>query len=62
MPAEYEIRATFDTATIVVYQAYRSDIAAPAVAHQRFAPPFSVGRMTWIKPHVAPVRMIDCLL
>lgn len=47
---EYEIRATFDVTTIVVYQAYRAEIALPAVAHQRFVPPFSMGRMTWIKP------------
>jgi hypothetical protein len=50
MAAEYEIRATFDDSTIVVYQAYRSEIAVPAVAQQRFVPPFSLGRMTWIKP------------
>jgi uncharacterized protein DUF4291 len=50
MPAAYEIRATFDASTIVVYQAYRSEIALPALAHQRFVPPFSLGRMTWIKP------------
>ena len=50
MPAEYEIRAAFDASTLVVYQAYRPEIALPAVAHQRFVPPFSLGRMTWIKP------------
>jgi hypothetical protein len=50
MTAEYEIRATFDEKTIVVYQAYRPEIAVPAVAQQRFVPPFSLGRMTWIKP------------
>ena len=47
---EREIRADYDTATIVVYQAYRAEIALPAVAHGRFAPPFSRERMTWIKP------------
>src|SRR5258707_11852979 len=50
MPAEYEIRAAFDASTLVVYQAYRPEIALPALAHQRFVPPFSLGRMTWIKP------------
>ena len=50
MPAEYEIRAAFDASTLVVYQAYRPEIALPALTHQRFVPPFSLGRMTWIKP------------
>ena len=45
-----QIRADFDDRTIVVYQAYRSEIADAAVAAQRFVPPFSLGRMTWIKP------------
>jgi hypothetical protein len=50
MPAEYEIRGCFDASTLVVYQAYRPEIAVPALAHQHFVPPFSLGRMTWIKP------------
>ena len=50
MPAEREIRADYDAATIVIYQAYSPGIAAPALTSQRFAPPFSYGRMTWIKP------------
>ncbi|QIF04982.1 DUF4291 domain-containing protein [Roseimicrobium sp. ORNL1] len=50
MPAPYEIRATYDRDTIVVYQAYSSAIADPAVKAQAFVPPFSMGRMTWIKP------------
>lgn len=45
-----EIRADFDRETIVVYQAYREEIGRAAVEHQRFVPPFSLGRMTWIKP------------
>jgi len=45
-----EIRADYDQKTIVVYQAYRPEIAQAAVAAQRFVPPFSLGRMTWIKP------------
>lgn len=34
----------------MVYQAYPREIAVPAVAAQRFVPPFSLARMTWIKP------------
>jgi hypothetical protein len=45
-----EIRATYDRDTIVVYQAYRPEIANAAVAAGKFVPPFSLGRMTWIKP------------
>lgn len=45
-----EIRADYDRETIVVYQAYRPEIADAAVKAQRFVPPFSFGRMTWIKP------------
>jgi len=50
MPDDREIRADFDEKTIVVYQAFNEAIAVPAVAHQKFVPPFSSGRMTWIKP------------
>ena len=50
MPADREIRADFDVTTIVIYQAYSSTIADPVLAAQRFVPPFSYGRMTWIKP------------
>ncbi|QDT89627.1 DUF4291 domain-containing protein [Gimesia algae] len=46
----YEIRADYDRETIVVYQAYSDAIADPALAAQRFVAPFSLGRMTWIKP------------
>jgi len=45
-----QIRADFDRTTIVVYQAYNDAIADAAIAAQRFVPPFSFGRMTWIKP------------
>jgi hypothetical protein len=45
-----EIRADFDTQSIVVYQAYASDIALPALRAQKFVTPFSFHRMTWIKP------------
>lgn len=46
----HEIRADYDATSIVVYQAYRREIALPAVQHNRFVPPFSLNRMTWIKP------------
>jgi hypothetical protein len=44
------IRADHDARTIVVYQAYAPAIAEPAVRAKKFVPPFSLGRMTWIKP------------
>lgn len=47
---EHIIRAIFDDKTIRVYQAYRPEIAEPALAAGRFVPPFKMGRMTWIKP------------
>jgi hypothetical protein len=47
---ERQIRAVFDDDTITVYQAYRKEIALPAVEHQKFVPPFKMDRMTWIKP------------
>lgn len=45
-----QVRADFDDETVVVYQAYPREIAEPAVAAQRFVAPFSLTRMTWIKP------------
>jgi hypothetical protein len=50
MPAEYVIRAVHDRETITVYQAYNDAIADAALSAGRFVPPFSLGRMTWIKP------------
>ncbi len=50
MPALNEIRADFDAQTLTVYQAYSSSIALPALKEKHFVPPFSFGRMTWIKP------------
>lgn len=50
MTALREIRADYDDRTIVVYQAYRDEIASRAVQAQRFVAPFSFSRMTWIKP------------
>jgi len=44
------IRAAFSEHTVRVYQAYRAEIALPALAAGRFVPPFSMDRMTWIKP------------
>ncbi|WP_339736313.1 DUF4291 domain-containing protein [uncultured Gimesia sp.] len=46
----YEIRADVDRETIVVYQAYGSQIADAALKAQKFVAPFSFQRMTWIKP------------
>jgi hypothetical protein len=50
MPPSYEIRADYNQESIVVYQAYPEAIAAPAVRNQRFVAPFSLHRMTWVKP------------
>ncbi|GGF42652.1 hypothetical protein GCM10011519_15670 [Marmoricola endophyticus] len=51
IPNEREIRASFDDATITVYQAYSPDIARPAALRAgTFVPPFKRDRMTWIKP------------
>jgi hypothetical protein len=47
---EFDIRADYDSETIVIYQAYRPAIAKAAVAAQRFVAPYSLSRMTWIKP------------
>ncbi|HEX7737262.1 MAG TPA: DUF4291 domain-containing protein [Ktedonobacteraceae bacterium] len=47
---ENQIRANYDSRSIVVYQAYKAAIAQPALQQQRFVPPFSLARMTWIKP------------
>jgi Domain of unknown function (DUF4291) len=44
------IRAAYTSETITVYQAYGPEIADPAVRAGTFVPPFSRGRMTWIKP------------
>lgn len=47
---QQQIRARFDAQHVVVYQAYAPAIAEPALAAQRFVPPFSFERMTWVKP------------
>ena len=46
----HEIRADYDKRSIIVYQAYPKAIALPAVQNNRFVSPFSLNRMTWIKP------------
>jgi hypothetical protein len=50
MPKHREIRADFDRSTVVVYQAYNDAIADAALKEGRFSAPFSLNRMTWIKP------------
>lgn len=45
-----QIRAVYDESSITVYQAYRPEIAKPALANGRFGASFSRDRMTWIKP------------
>ena len=48
---EREIRATYTDQTIRVYQAYSHEIAESALKSGTFvSPPFSMSRMTWIKP------------
>jgi hypothetical protein len=44
------ILAQFDEESIVVYQAYRPEIATFAVKNQKFGGEFWRDRMTWIKP------------
>lgn len=45
------ILAHHDDDHVVVYQAYRPEIAEHVVRHQRFGGPWSLDRMTWIKPN-----------
>jgi Domain of unknown function (DUF4291) len=46
-----QIRAHYNDHRIRVYQAFNDEIADAALAANRFvAPPFKMGRMTWIKP------------
>jgi hypothetical protein len=48
---ERQIRATYDDHTIRIYQAYSVEIADAALTRGTFvSPPFSMNRMTWIKP------------
>ncbi|MFJ2626406.1 DUF4291 domain-containing protein [Streptomyces sp. NPDC087532] len=50
MSAHHQVRAHYDERTIVVYQAYSPAVAGPSLRANRFVPPFSFNRMTWIKP------------
>ena len=50
MPQTNQIRADYDGQNITVYQAYSAQIARPALEAGRFVAPFSLARMTWIKP------------
>ena len=50
MPQTNQIRADYDARTITIYQAYNAAIARPALSNGRFVAPFSLARMTWIKP------------
>jgi hypothetical protein len=44
------IRAAFSEDTVRVYQAFREEVAIPALEAGTFVAPFSMSRMTWIKP------------
>jgi len=48
--SEHIVRAAYSDRTIRVYQAYRPEIALPALKAGGFVPPFSMTRMTWVKP------------
>lgn len=50
MPSNCIVRARYTDDTVRLYQAYSPEIALPALKAGRFVPPFSMGRMTWIKP------------
>jgi hypothetical protein len=45
-----QVRASYDDASVAVYQAYSPEIAEPALRAGTFVEPFGMGRMTWIKP------------
>ena len=45
------ILAQFDADTVVVYQAYRPEIGQFAARHGYFGGPFSLSRMSWVKPN-----------
>ena len=50
MPKVNQIRADYDARTLTIYQAYDAAIARPALEVGTFVAPFSMTRMTWIKP------------
>src|SRR5215468_10342470 len=45
------ILAQFDDESVVVYQAYRPAIGRFAAEHGYFGGPFSLERMSWVKPN-----------
>lgn len=45
-----QVRAIYTDTTIRVYQAFRKQIAVPALRAGTFVEPFKMSRMTWIKP------------
>src|SRR5688572_12514439 len=45
------ILAQFDDESVVVYQAYRPGIGHFAAEHGYFGGPFSLRRMSWVKPN-----------
>ncbi|MCA9691747.1 MAG: DUF4291 domain-containing protein [Myxococcales bacterium] len=45
------ILAWYDDESVIVYQAYRPEIGAYALEHQAFGGPFSLARMSWVKPN-----------
>lgn len=47
----YHIMAQYDDEKIIVYQSYRPEIGGFAAKNQFFGGPFSLDRMTWIKPN-----------
>ncbi len=49
-PLRHVIRAAYSDRSVRVYQAFPPEIALPALKAGRFVPPFSMNRMTWIKP------------
>jgi len=49
--AGHHIMAQYDAEKIIVYQSYRPAIGHFAANNQHFGGPFSLNRMTWIKPN-----------
>lgn len=47
----HHLMAQYDAEKIIVYQSYRKAIGKFAVKNQYFGGPFSLERMTWIKPN-----------
>jgi hypothetical protein len=45
------VLAQFDASSVVVYQAYRPAIGHYAAEHGHFGGPFSLSRMSWVKPN-----------